>query len=92
MVQERPPSGGYENITAINVISRYAFAQPESTSTAVHNEKVIDDNWNGPAHLLPITITEKIPVFVSNVKHEIAKVLDITLRHATKNHAEHLAF
>ena len=42
LLPELPPSGGYENIiAAIDVFSRYAFADPVSNPTAVNTSKVI---------------------------------------------------
>ena len=41
LLPELPPSGRYENIiTAIDVFSRYAFAYPVSSPTAVNTAKV----------------------------------------------------
>ena len=44
LLPELPPSGGFENIiTTIDVISRYAFAYPGASPTAVDTAKVIID-------------------------------------------------
>ena len=38
---ELPPSGGYENITAIDIFPRSVFICPVSSSTAVNSAKVV---------------------------------------------------
>ena len=84
-----PPSGGYENIiTAIDVFSTYAFAYLVSNPTAVNTAKVIIDIMTRHAYLPTLIITDKGSVFVSQVIHEVAEILGINLKHATKKHAQ----
>ena len=89
LLPEIPPSGGYENIiTAIDVSSRYAFAYPVSNPTAVNTAKVIKDIKTRHAYLPTLIITDKGSVFVSEVIHEVAEILGISLKHATTKHAQ----
>ena len=89
LLPEIPPSGGYEKfITALDVFSRYAFAYPVSNPTAVNTPKVIIDIMTRHAHLPTLIITNKGSVFVSQVKHEVAEILGISLNHATTKHAQ----
>ena len=86
---ELPPNGGYENIiTAIDVFPIYAFAYPVSNPTAVNTAKVIIDIMTRHAYLPTLFITDKGSVFVSQVIHEVAKILGIILKHATTKHAQ----
>ena len=86
---ELPPSGGYENIiTAIDVVSRYAFAYPSSNPMVVNTAKVIIDIMTRHAYLTKLIKTDKGSVFISQVIHEVAKILGIKLKHATTKHAE----
>ena len=86
---ELPPSGGYENIiTAIDVFSRYAFAYPVSNPTAENTATVIIGIMKRHAYLRTLIITDKGSVFVSQVIHEVAEILDINLIHATTKHAQ----
>ena len=80
---------GYENIiTAIDVFSRYAFANPVSNTTEVNSAKVIIDIMTRHACLTTLNITDKGSVFVSQVIHEVAEILGINLKHATTKHAQ----
>ena len=89
LLPELPPSGGYENIiTAKGVFSRYAFAYPVSNPTTVNTAKVIIDIMTRHAYLPTLIITDKGSVFVSQVIHEVAEILGINLKHATKKHAQ----
>ena len=89
LILELPPSGGYENIiTAIIVFSRYAFAYPVSNPTAVNTAKVKIDIMTRHAYLPTFIITDKGSVFVSQNIHEVAEILGINLKHATKKHAQ----
>ena len=89
LLPELPPSGGYENIiTAIDVFSRYAFADPVSNPTAVNTAKVIIDIMTRHAYLPTLIITDKGSVFVSQIIHEVAEILGINLKHATTKHAQ----
>ena len=85
LLPELQPSGGYENIiTAIDVFSRYAFAYGVSNPTAVNTAKVIIDIMTRHAYLPTLIITDKGSVFVPQVIHEVAEILGIYLKHATK--------
>ena len=89
LLPELPPSGGYENIiTAIDVFSRYAFAYPVFNPTAVNTAKVIIDIMPRHAYLPTLIITDKGSIFVTQVIHEVAEILDINLKHATTKHAQ----
>ena len=89
LLPDLPPSGGYEDIiTAIDVYSRYAFAYPVSNPTAVNTAKVIIDIMTRHAYLSTLIITDKGSVFVSQVRHEVAEILGINLKHATTKHAQ----
>ena len=88
LLPELPPSGFYENIiTAIDKFSRYAFAYPVSNRTAVNTAKVIIGIITRHAYLPSLFITDKRSVFVSQVKHELAEILGLNLKHATTKHA-----
>ena len=89
LLPELPSSGVYENIiTAIDVFSRYAFAYPVSNTTAVNTAKVKIDIMTRHAYLPTLSKTDKGSVFVSQVIHEVAEILDIYLKHATTKHAQ----
>ena len=80
---------GYKNInTAIDVFSRYAFAYPVSSPTAVNTAKVIIDIMTTHTYLPTLIITDKGSVFVSQIIHEVAEILGINLKHATMKHAQ----
>ena len=80
LLPELPPSGGYENIImAKDVFSRCAFAYPVSNPTAVKTVKVKIDIMTRHAYLPTLIITNKGSVFVSQVIHEVAKILGINL-------------
>ena len=89
LLSELSPSGGNENIiTAIDVFSRYAFAYLVSNRTAVNTAKVFLDIMTKHAYLPTLIITDKGSVFVSQVRHEVAELLGINLKHATTKHAK----
>ena len=89
LLPELPPSGGYGNIiTAIDVFLRYAFAYPVSNPTAVNTAKVIIDIMTRHAYSPTLIITDKGSVFVCQVKHEVAEILGIYLKHSTTKHAQ----
>ena len=89
LLPELRPSAGYKNITTANdVFSRNAFAYPVSNPTAIITAKVVIDILTRHVYLPTVMIKDKGSVFVSNVIHEIADVLNITLRHATTKHAQ----
>ena len=67
LVPELPPSGGYENTIRVNdVFSRYAFAYPVSSPTAVNTAKVTNDNVTRLAYLPTVKITDNGSVFCLN--------------------------
>ena len=89
LVPELQPGGGNENnITTIDVFSRYAFAYPVSNPTAVNTGKVIKETMTRHAYLSTLIIRDKGRVFVCQVIHQIAKTLCIKLKHATTKHAQ----
>ena len=76
LLPELPPVRGYENIiTAIDVYSRYAFANPVSNPTAVNTAKAIIDIMTTHAYLPTLIVTDKGSVFVSQVIHKVADIL-----------------
>ena len=86
---ELPPSGGYEIIvTGMNLFSRYIFNHPTSNQNARTIAKVINKTIIRRAYL-PATLTSnKRSSFESQVIEEVARVLGITLKHATTKHAQ----
>ena len=89
LLPELLPGEAYENIIrAIDVFSTNAFAYPVSNPTAVNTAKVIIDNMKRHAYLPTLIITDKECVFVSQVTHEVSKILGKTLKHATTKHAQ----
>ena len=89
LVSELAPSGGYQKIfTAIDVISRYAFAYLISNPMAVNTAKVLIDIMRKHSYLPTLNITGNGSVFVSQVIHEVAETLGINLIHATTKHAQ----
>ena len=89
LVPGLPPSGGYENIvTAMDVFSRYLFAYPTANQDATTVAKVLINIMTKHAYLPTLLISDKGTVFTSHVIKEVAGVLGITLKHATKKHAQ----
>ena len=89
LLSELLASGRYKNIiAAIDVFSRYAFAYPVSNPAAVNTPKAIIYIMTRHAYLPTLLMTEKGSVFILNMIHEIADLLDITVRHATMKHAQ----
>ena len=89
LVPELPPSGGYENIvTAMDVFSRYLFAYPTSNQDAEAIAKVLINIMMKHAYLPATLISDEGTTFMSHVIREKADVLGITLKHATKKHAQ----
>ena len=89
LVPELPPSGGYENIvTAMDVFSRYLFAYPTSNQDAKSIAKVLINVMSKHAYLPTTLISDKSAAFMSQVIQEETSVLGITLKHATKKHAQ----
>ena len=89
LVPGLPPSGGYENnVTAIDVFSRYLFAYPTSNQDAKTVAKVIINILTKHAYLPTTLISDKGTTFTSIVNKEVAGVLGITLKHTTTKHAQ----
>ena len=68
---------------AVDVFSRYAFANPIANPTAVYTAKVIIEIMARHAYLPTLFIKDKGIVFISQVIHEVIKILGINLKHAT---------
>ena len=84
LLPELPPNGGFENIIrAINIFSIYEIAYLVSNPAAVITAKTIIDIMTKHAYLPTVMITDKYSIFVSNVIHEVADILCMTLRHGT---------
>ena len=62
--------------------SRYAFAYPFSSPTAVNTAEVIIDIMTRHAYLPTLMITYKGSIFISQVNSKVAAVLGITLKYA----------
>ena len=78
---ELPLSGGYENsIPAIDVVSRYTFAE---NPMAVNKAKVNINIMTRHVYLPTLFITDQGSVLVSQVAHEVAEILGKNLMHAT---------
>ena len=89
LVPGLPPPGGYEIIvTAIDVFSRYLFAYPTSNQDAKTVAKVIINIMTKHAYLPTTLISDKGTAFTSHLIKEVAGVLGITLKNATKKHAQ----
>ena len=89
LVPELPPSGGYENIvTAMDVFSSSFFAYPTSIQDAKTVAKVLINIMTKNAYLRTTLISEKGSACMSYVIKEVAGVLGITLKHATRKHAQ----
>ena len=89
LVPELPPSGGYENnVTAMDVFSRYVFAYPTSKEDPKKIAKVLINIMTKHAYLPTTLISDKGTAFMSHVIKEVAGVLGITLKHATIKHAQ----
>ena len=85
-VSELPPSGGYENfVTAMEVFFRF-FANPTSHQDAKTLAKVLINIMTKHAYLATTIISDKGTDLTSHVIKEVAGVLGITLKHATKKH------
>ena len=89
LVPELPPSGDYENIvTAIDVFSRYLFANTASIQDVKTIAEVLINIMTKHAYLPTTFISDKGTAFMSHVIKEVAGVLGITLKHATTKHAQ----
>ena len=88
-VPELPPSGGYETILkAMDVFSRYLFANPTSNQDAKTIAKVLINIMTKHAYIPTTLISDNGTAFMSQVIKEVAGVLGITLKHATTKHAQ----
>ena len=89
LVPELTPPGGYENnVTAMDVFSRYLFAYPTSNRDAKTIAKVLINIMTKHAYLPTTLISDKSTAFMSHVIKELSGVLGITLKHATTKHAQ----
>ena len=71
LVPELPPSGGYENnVTAMDVFSRYLFAYPASNQDAKTIAKVLINIMTKHAYLPTTLISDKGTAFMSHVIKE----------------------
>ena len=83
-----PPSGGYENIIALDVFSRYLFAYPVTDASATNTAKVIIDIMTKHTYLPTTLITDKGTAFTSKLVAEIAQILGIQIKCATTKHPQ----
>ena len=84
-----PPSGGYENdLTAIDVFSRYLFAYPLTDASAINVAKALIDIMTKHAYLPTTLITDKGTAFTSTIIAEVTQILGITLKCATTKHPQ----
>ena len=89
LVPGLPPSGGFDNnVTAIDVFSRYLFAYPTSNQDAKTVAQVLINVMTKHAYLPTTLISENGTAFTSNVIKELAGFLGITLKHATTKNAQ----
>ena len=91
LVPELPQPDGYESLvtaTAMDVFSRYFFAYPTSNQDAKTIPKVLNNIMTKHAYLPTTLISDKGTAFMSHVIKEVARVLGITLKHATTKHAQ----
>ena len=89
LVPGLPQSSGFENIvTAMDVFSRYLFVYPTSNQDARTVTKVIINIMTKHVYLPTTLISDKGTAFMSLVIKEVTSVLGITLKHATKKHAQ----
>ena len=72
----------------MDMFSRYIFAYPTSNQDAKTIAKVLINIMTKHAYLPTRLISDKGTTFMSHVIKEVAGVLGITLRHATKKHAQ----
>ena len=76
LLPELRPKGDYENfITAMDLFSRYAFANSVSKPTEVTKAKVDLDIMTSHAYLQTVTMWDRGSVLVSQVIHELADYL-----------------
>ena len=81
--------GGYEKIiTALDVFSRFALAYPFSNRTTANMAKVNLDIMTRHGFLQTLIMSDKGSVFISHVKHQVAKIIVINLKYAATNYAQ----
>ena len=84
-----PPSGWYENIiTAMDNFSRYLFAYPVTDASATNTAKRIIDIMTKHTYLPTTLIIDKGTAFTSKLVAEIAQILGIQMKCATKKHPQ----
>ena len=84
-----PTSGGTQTVmTAIDVFSRYLFANPLIEATAPNVAKVIIDIMTKHSYLPTTLITDKGSAFTLTILAEITVILSITLKCATTKHPQ----
>ena len=88
LVPGLPPSCGCENMTALDVFSRYIFAYPTSNQDAKTIAKVTINIMIKHAYLPTTLISDEGTAFMSHVIKGVTGVLGITLKHATTKHAQ----
>ena len=89
LVQELPPSGGYENIvTVMDVFFRFLYAFATWIQDANTITKIIFNIATKYTYLQGTLISEKGTTFMSHFIKEVAGVLGITLKHAATKHAQ----
>ena len=64
LLQKFPPSGGFENIMAMEVFSRDGIVELVSNPTAVNNVKVIIDIMTRHAYFSTLLVTDERSNFV----------------------------
>ena len=82
-------TGGYENVlTAMDVFSRYLFADPLTEATAINVAKIIIAIITKHCYLPSTLLRDKGTAFTSTIIAEVTKVLGITLKCATTKQLE----
>ena len=89
MVPGLPPSAGYENIvTAMVVFSRLLSAYPTSNQDSKTIAEVLLNIMTKHAYLPTTLFSDTGTAFLSHIIKKVAGVLGITLKHATRKHAQ----
>ena len=86
-----PPSGGYENITALDVFSRYLLAYPVTDASATSTANVHIDILTRHKYLPTTLIKDKGTAFTSRLVDEVAIFLGIQMKCATTKHTQTIA-
>ena len=88
-VGQLPKSGGYSYIiTAMDVFSKYMFAQAVTSPSAEVIAKILMQ-WFLRHSYIPLAIlTDKGSAFTSQLLSELAKMLEIKINHAILKHAQ----